>query len=281
MSSDASIQASPACPNCGGSGAARFCPHCGQKQGTGVPGVRDYLRELASDYIAADGKLWRTLALLIARPGMLGTEYLAGRRQRYIGPLKLYLGVSVVFFLLASLLPVAALRVSTDHSLSDSGRREVEAEVRDAPAPMQKLLERVIEESQQPPAHGPRLGQQIGEQLGAQAPRALFLLLPVFAALTRLAFRRRPERYPTHLMLALHAHAMAFLLLIAQLALPFAATANLILLMPLWLLLAFRRAFGGRWWALALRALLVSGVYAVLLLGTVVAGVLLLATTLS
>ena len=46
-----------------------------------------------------------TLWLLLARPGMLVTEYIAGRRQRYVGPLKLYLTFSVIFFVLASLAP--------------------------------------------------------------------------------------------------------------------------------------------------------------------------------
>ncbi len=40
---------------------------------------------------------------LIGRPGALTREYFAGRRSSYLPPIRLYLIISVVFFLMASL----------------------------------------------------------------------------------------------------------------------------------------------------------------------------------
>ena len=105
----------------------------------------------------------------------------------------------------------------------------------------------------------------------------MFLLLPAFAGLSLFAFRRRPQRYAVHLMLALHAHAVAFLLFIVRLALPAAVGGKLVLVLPLWLLFAFRHVLGGRWWALAARAVFVSATYALLLIATIAAAVALLA----
>ena len=49
-----------------------------------------------------DSRLWRTLAALLLRPGYLTREFLAGRRARYLPPVRLYLVISLVFFLWAS-----------------------------------------------------------------------------------------------------------------------------------------------------------------------------------
>ncbi|MBP6381445.1 MAG: DUF3667 domain-containing protein [Pseudomonadales bacterium] len=277
MSTEASNQPSPACPNCGASGAACFCPQCGQKQGAGIPGALEYLRELADHYVAIDGKLWRTLWLLLARPGVLVTEYIAGRRQRYIGPLKLYLSFSLVFFVLASLLPSAGLRVTTQLDPGGEEQQELAQALEDMPEALRRTVERALAEAERNPGVPAQIGSEIGDRLQEQAPRAMFLLLPAFAGLSLFAFRRRPQRYAVHLMLALHAHAVAFLLFIVRLALPAAVGGKLVLVLPLWLLFAFRHVLGGRWWALAARAVFVSATYALLLIATIAAAVALLA----
>ena len=51
------------------------------------------------DLTHADSRLWRTLAALLFKPGHLTREFLAGRRARYLPPVRLYLVLSVLFFL--------------------------------------------------------------------------------------------------------------------------------------------------------------------------------------
>ncbi len=60
------------------------------------PLLSDLLTELAS----WDSRVGRTVVARVARPGFLTKEYTAGRRVRYLSPLKMYLTVSVLFFLL-------------------------------------------------------------------------------------------------------------------------------------------------------------------------------------
>ena len=92
------------CANCSASlpEDAQFCPACGQ----GTHDVRRPLynlgREVMDDYLGINGKLWRTLGAL-AIPGRLTRAYLGGQRVRYVRPLRLYLSVTVVFFLLLTL----------------------------------------------------------------------------------------------------------------------------------------------------------------------------------
>ena len=49
----------------------------------------------------ADSRLWRTLGYLLARPGRLTREFFEGRRARYLPPFRLYLVISLLFFLIA------------------------------------------------------------------------------------------------------------------------------------------------------------------------------------
>jgi hypothetical protein len=72
-----------------------YCPNCGQETNLALPTVRAMLREAAGRYVALDGRMWRTLAALLFRPGFLTREYLAGRRRRYIRPARLFLVLSL------------------------------------------------------------------------------------------------------------------------------------------------------------------------------------------
>jgi len=56
------------------------------------------MREAAGRYVAMDGRMWRTLAALVARPGFLTREYLNGRRKRYIRPARLFLVLYLLLF---------------------------------------------------------------------------------------------------------------------------------------------------------------------------------------
>lgn len=75
-----------------------FCPTCGQEQSHTLPTVREWTRETLRDLGSLDGSLFRTLSKL-ASPGALTAEWLAGRRERYVRPFRLYL-LSLAFFAL-------------------------------------------------------------------------------------------------------------------------------------------------------------------------------------
>jgi hypothetical protein len=90
----------PQCPNCEAVSDGRFCPQCGQHQDTTLVAVRDWLHEVADELFLVDAKLPKTLTRLVLRPGALTAEWLLGRRTRYVAPIRLYLVVAAVFFLL-------------------------------------------------------------------------------------------------------------------------------------------------------------------------------------
>jgi len=69
-----------------------------------LPTFGTFMREAAGRYVALDGRLWRTLWVLVARPGYLTLEYFGGRRRRYIRPARLFLVLYLVLFAVIGLL---------------------------------------------------------------------------------------------------------------------------------------------------------------------------------
>jgi hypothetical protein len=74
------------------------------------------LRDVLGDLTNFDSRLWRTLVPLAFRPGLLTQDFLRGRRASYTPPFRMYLILSVAFFLLAQLGndPGAALKFNVD-----------------------------------------------------------------------------------------------------------------------------------------------------------------------
>jgi hypothetical protein len=77
------------------------------------PTLKEFLHELAEDFLHWEGKLATTFRLLVAKPGALTNEYLAGRRIRYISPLRIYLTCSVLFFFVSALVPKPPIVIRT------------------------------------------------------------------------------------------------------------------------------------------------------------------------
>jgi Protein of unknown function (DUF3667) len=83
----------------------KFCSQCGQDTRNHPPTLWEFVHEFISHYIAAEGRLWKSLWLLMARPGALTLAYLRGHKQRYVLPLRLVLTLGLVFFLVLRLAP--------------------------------------------------------------------------------------------------------------------------------------------------------------------------------
>src|ERR1051325_9743336 len=90
-----------ACANCGQPLAGRYCSACGEQiLDRETRTVRHFVAESLFDEIThLDSRFWLTLRLLLFKPGVLTLEFIAGRRRRYITPVKLLLAAIFVFVL--------------------------------------------------------------------------------------------------------------------------------------------------------------------------------------
>ena len=91
------------CLNCGEVLTGQHCSHCGQPARVRVLSLWSLVKDVVGDLLDADSRIWRTLWPLAFRPGLLTQEFLRGRRARYTPPFRMYLVLSLVFFLVASL----------------------------------------------------------------------------------------------------------------------------------------------------------------------------------
>lgn len=277
------------CLNCGAALFGSFCSECGQRDIPPYPSTRELAVDAFTEFSGWDGRLASTFRALVQRPGMLTLEFLEGRRVRYISPLRLYLTTSLVYFLLAAAAPTirlgsgkpmfggptvttttdgkrasrpqrvasAASQALEEQDLTPAERQAALADIERAPGVMQPFLRRAVQD----PA-GFKRG--ILENM----PRMLFVLLPLFAGIIALFYRRR--KYPEHLYFALHLYAFIFLALaVTELAkftrLPILAaitSALCVIAIPTYATLAFRRVYGGSVGLTILKELAIGVIYA-------------------
>jgi hypothetical protein len=87
------------CLNCGENVIDRFCHKCGQENVEVKESFGHLIMHFIEDLTHFDGKLWKTLKLLLFKPAKLTQLYMDGQRANYIHPIRMYLFISTIFFL--------------------------------------------------------------------------------------------------------------------------------------------------------------------------------------
>lgn len=170
------------CRNCEATLAGRWCHACGQDSRDPLRDFGALTGEFLDNVFGWDSRLGRTLRLLFGAPGALTTEFVAGRRARYLGPLRLYLIASFAFFACYTLTPDPVLA-----TIAGAGDW--------------------------------RLGLKRIEVVSGWLPMMMILVLPGFALIIQVLYRSPPRRFLEHLVFVLHFGAFSFLLLpVGQLA---------------------------------------------------------------
>jgi hypothetical protein len=209
-----------ACPNCGAEVADAFCPHCGQERTHLGASLRELARDFIDEHVGVDSKILRTLFRL-AHPGALTVDYLEGRRTRYVRPLRLYLSVSVLFFVAMSIPALGSrsvITIRTTSSPNASGAWRAQAAGVTA-SHRQKDVDNWWTTAKR--TRLVRFGAMSDAERSAELsrlfllymPKMVFALLPIFAVLVHALHRRSGRNYAEHFIFALHLHTFAFLLL--------------------------------------------------------------------
>jgi hypothetical protein len=265
---------SAVCANCSAPLSGQYCARCGQKIPRPDLTLSELLHETIHEVFDWDGKLPKTLKALFFAPGLLTADFLAGRRARWLPPLRLYLICSLAFFFTRPVVEhfthrsereIASITIVNPdgtRTLTPDGRREIE----------QSLPGRLfgVERIERAVASNARLN----EMFLSVFPKAMFVLLPVFAMLTRLAWGRSLPRYPAHFYPALRLHAALFGTLTLQTVLGALSPSQTVELVIAIVLLAYvlvygllfvHRVFGDSWGTTILKALAVGCAYTICL----------------
>ena len=206
-----------ACLNCGAPLQGPFCAQCGQRAVPAYPTLREYAGDAWEEMSGIDGRFVRTLRTLITRPGRVTVDTLEGKRAHYIKPLRLYLSASLLYFLVAA----AAPNVATSTQATIPGRQDIKIDITD-PRGADALTPEQRAQALQNIEKAPRLIKPVmravilepagfRNRMMTAFPKVIFGMVPVFAVIAGMFYRRRP--FMQHLTFALHIHAVVFLAL--------------------------------------------------------------------
>jgi hypothetical protein len=287
------------CRNCDTALLGPYCSHCGQRNSEYAVSLRVLAQDFADEYLSFDSRLFRTVLNLFFRPGFLTRQYLIGRRERYVRPLRLYIVASLLFFLALSFAQPLGGLIESDPGEEMSIAEMIgflgESETRQPPgaegaSPAAEAEPPSVPISNMPPvvgvgpwqidvgARAERLGgmtfaglmSTFRESFERYLPRMMFLLLPLFALLLKLLYVRRNWFYAEHFIFALHVHGFFFALFLLLLVVPsrFVPDGLLEIWGLLYLFFAMRHVYRQSWLKTGVKYLMLTATYAVALLMT-------------
>jgi hypothetical protein len=252
------------CLNCGAAVSGNYCHECGQETVLHPPSTREFVHEFIGHYVALEGKLWKSLLLLLFRPGQLTLEYIKGRRVRYIQPLRIYLTFSLIFFAvmkytghdgvsIGSPADQAVTAQAGAHGKTELVREDKPGEIVDGTAEMRTRIAKVNAHWGENVDRFSKMSPDERNQVLKTAfygymPYAVFFMMPMFALYLKGLYLGSGRRFGEHLLFALHVNGFAFLAMTLMMLVPgFLGIASFVL--GVWLVfylpLAMRRVYGG------------------------------------
>jgi hypothetical protein len=263
------------CTNCGHHEVDVFCARCGEKQ----PDHHDltvghFAHELFHELFHLDSKLFRTLRDLVLRPGELTAEYFAGRKKRYIAPLRLFLTLfAIQFIAYSSYKPVAIYSLETLMRIDQTDKLE-------------KALGRAAVKRNIP---YPQLVERIEHRWQKNMSLVSLLGIVGLAVALKLLYLRHRRYLGEHLVFAAHFLCFTYLMSIVlwplyvavgvgQTGSNYAITVVTSAVSVFYLYLALRRVYGQSGWKTGVKSVTLFGVTfatsMVLLTGSLVAALL-------
>lgn len=212
------------CLNCKTPLKGRYCYVCGQPDRHLIRFFPVLIRDLLADALDLDSRFFKTLIPLLFQPGKLTNAYIAGRRARFVPPLRLYLFSSLLFFLLAAFVTPTQqnskpiLQISDTHVFQHSfengdgldhkiTREDLGIELSDDGLSYLNEQLEILEKNGRRALKNP---QKLIDAVYDILPQVMFILLPVFALLLKLIYVFKKRFYVEHLIYALHTHSFLF-----------------------------------------------------------------------
>jgi hypothetical protein len=254
------------CPNCGLQMKAeyRFCPQCGQENHDFNVSMTHLMAEAIEGFLHFDSKSFHTLRTLLFKPGFLTSEFIQGRRNQYVPPVRLYIFISFLFFLLLAL-PAGkenrsdkenSQNLSQDFSITFYGINSL-----DLRGMKQAQLDSVMQVHQIKPTVINRYSikqmarissgnrEEFIHVLRKAVSYMMFVLMPVFGFFVYILHRKKEKWYIRTLVFSVHFHCFIFLTLIVCLLINRLVNIPGLFLIPtvifpVYLFLALRHLYG-------------------------------------
>ncbi|MGH8264743.1 MAG: DUF3667 domain-containing protein [Steroidobacteraceae bacterium] len=193
------------CANCGTQLADRYCAHCGQDAHVKLS-IRHFAAEFLEGIFHFDSTFWRTFRPLLFQPGWLTAEYLNGRRKSHAPPVRSYLVLSLLYFLIASFVTTPHTRVigPTGQEIKPQNCAQVAANatwLRYLVQDVKGSCERALKDER----------HVFTDALVGTLPKVMFVVLPLVALVQYWLGRRQRPWYLENLVFILHFQSFYFL----------------------------------------------------------------------
>jgi hypothetical protein len=230
------------CPNCGYklSQAFNYCPSCGQENHTHKLPFKHFVSEFLETLFHFDNKLLATLRDLFI-PGRMTVNYNQNKRGRYVPPVRLYIFITFIFFLILTL--SSKLEQQADKNVSNDSRSnnlsisflDIKEDTTDArfdqirnssdPDPLidEYIKDEIPDEGwimKKMVRNGLLINtghvgkEEFMHKLHKGISGSMFILMPVFAFFLWLFYWRKKIFYSEHLIFSLHFHTLSFIIFI-------------------------------------------------------------------
>jgi hypothetical protein len=276
------------CQNCGTDLHGPYCSICGQHDIDYSQSFGIVFRDFLDSVFSFDAKVFRTISLLLTRPGDLTLRFLQGKRLPYLNPVRLYFSVSVLLFLTVRLLHFEQADTLEFDSRGNPPHPRLEPEIGQATLQTTpKFAANFGLDAHKNAWIKKRVLQRYGSEEAAarmiisdfwnSLPITLFLCVPGFALILKVLYRRNRKPYLAHLLFSFHLQTVVFLWAIVLLILRvplhswhpglerwIGAILNLWLVA--YLLLAQHRFYGDRWIKTGLKFVVLQTSYIALII---------------
>ncbi|NQY27861.1 MAG: DUF3667 domain-containing protein [Flavobacteriaceae bacterium] len=218
------------CPNCDKhlKEDMNFCPNCGQENHIKRVSMKMLVSDFSSTYFSFDSKLFASLKYLLIKPSFLSLEYLDGKIEAYLRPIRLYIFISFAFFLLNSIISTGG-SISDEINLTANGNlttiEQVQSEFEKAKTVNNDKEDVAFSELDEQLFDG-KITKILSDKkelklfllfLKSKLPILFFFLIPILGVLLFLFFYKKKYFYVDHLVFALHLQSFVFVLLIVSL----------------------------------------------------------------
>lgn len=256
------------CDNCGVHfpKETNYCYNCGQENHSPNQPIKHLILEFFESLFHFDTKAFYSFKNMIIKPGLMTKEFISNKRVRYVPPIRLYIFVSAIFFIIATNFWTSDSELKSskfDPELEDTvdlkfgpivmkDIKDIQLRQKMTPSQLDSLL--VVENKGEEVS---RVYKMLHRQLiyiskGEETllPNLirltikyfsiiLFILMPVFALLLWLVFYKRKRNYYEYLIFSIQYHTVCFAILTISFIISFFYESNWIILISFLLLLIY------------------------------------------
>ena len=251
------------CQNCGHDLNGNYCSNCGQKSDEVFKkSVFSILGHFFEELFTWDSRFFSSMKYLFLRPGYLTHEYISGRIQKYVSPLKMFLFTSLVLFFIMIKSDPDQYKALVDEADKDDFMREFILSEQNSSSNSKELFV-----------------DEFNDQFNDNVTIYIFVIMFLFSVLLKIVYITKNYYYSEHVVFTLHFFTFVlwnFLLGVIAQSLGDISVLMFIYLVPgVYLFLAIKRVYHRTLWKAVIAGMFLTFSYWLLVTGWVIGTILL------